>query len=341
VMTFFDEDVSKWYVRQSRHRFYDVDGDENRAAFATLHEIIAVTCRLLAPFAPFITDWVHRELTGESVHLAAFARGVADQVDVDLERAMQQLRTLATLGRAAREDAGVKVRQPLARMICVVPLHGVLSGAGEARAEGMLKELSPLLAAELNIKEIEFISSAADLVTLKARPNFRSLGKKFGKDTPLAAEAVQALASDALREFEAGKPLYVSVGNESRQLSIEDLTVVRSASGDMVVKEEAGYFAALNPVVSRELRLEGLARELVSRIQRLRKELGFAVSDRITLFIGGGAEIQEAANAFQKWIAEEVLAVKVAIGERIEGTHATHAFDLDGQSVEVALERVG
>jgi len=343
VMTFFDEDVSKWYVRQSRHRFYDVDDADNRAAFATLHEIIAVTCRLLAPFAPFITDWVHRELTGSSVHLAAFTRGPlgVGAIDVDLERTMAHIRTLATLGRAGREDAGVKVRQPLARLVCVVPTHGAASKGAQARAEGMLSELSPLLAAELNIKKVEFISSADDLVTLKAKPNFRSLGKKFGKDTPLAAEAVQALSSDALREFEAGKPLYVSVGNESRELGHEDLTVVRTASGELVVKEEGGYFAALDSVVTRDLRLEGLAREIVSRVQRLRKELGFAVSDRITLFIAGGAEIQEAVNAFQKWIADEVLALKVRVGEQIDGTHATHTFDLDGQSVEVALERVG
>jgi isoleucyl-tRNA synthetase len=343
VMSFFDEDVSKWYVRQSRHRFYDVDDADNRAAFATLHEIIAVTCRLLAPFAPFITDWVHRELTGSSVHLAAFTRGPlgVGAIDVDLERAMAHIRTLATLGRAGREEAGVKVRQPLARLVCVVPTHGAASKGAQARAEGMLSELSPLLAAELNIKKVEFISSADDLVTLKAKPNFRSLGKKFGKDTPLAAEAVQALSSDALREFEAGKPLYVSVGNESRELGHEDLTVVRTASGELVVKEEGGYFAALDSVVTRDLRLEGLAREIVSRVQRLRKELGFAVSDRITLFIAGGAEIQEAVNAFQKWIADEVLALKVTVGEQIDGIHATHTFDLDGQSVEVALERVG
>jgi isoleucyl-tRNA synthetase len=249
---------------------------------------------------------------------------------------MVQVRTLATLGRAAREDAGVKVRQPLGRMVCVVPLHGSSKSAGT-----MLEELSPVLAAELNIKKVQFISSADDLVTLKARPNFRSLGKKFGKETPLAAEAVQALGSEALREFEAGKPLYVSMGNESTELSAEDLTIVRTASGDMVVKEEGGYFAALDPVVTRELRLEGIARELVSRIQRLRKELGFAVSDRITLFVGGSGEIQEAVAAFQKWIAAEVLAVKVVVGQRIEEKHATHTFDLDGQNVEVALERVG
>jgi isoleucyl-tRNA synthetase len=341
VMAFFDEDVSKWYVRQSRHRFYDVDSDDNRAAFATLHEILAVTCRLLAPFAPFITDWVHRELTGGSVHLASYGRGQPGLVDIDLERAMAHVRTLSTLGRAAREDAGVKVRQPLARMVCVVPPVAAGSGSAGKRREGMLEELSPLLAAELNIKKIEFISSADDLVTLKAKPNFRSLGKKFGKNTPLASEAVQALTSDALREFESGKPLYVSVGNDSHELSAEDLSVVRTASGELVVKEESGYFAALDPVVTRELRLEGIARELVSRVQRLRKELGFAVSDRITLSVGGSAEVQEAVKAFQKWIADEVLAVRVRVGELIEGTHATHAFDLDGQSVEVALERVG
>jgi isoleucyl-tRNA synthetase len=341
VMNFFDEDVSKWYVRQSRHRFYDVDEQDNRAAFATLHEVLTVTCRLLAPFAPFITDWVHRELTGGSVHLAPYARAHPGSVDVDLARAMSHVRTLATLGRAAREEAGVKVRQPLGRMVCVVPLPAAVLRGAAAGSEGMLQELSPLLAAELNIKKVEFISSADDLVTLEAKPNFRSLGKKFGKNTPLASQAVQALSSEALREFEAGKPLYVSVENESRELSVEDLTVVRRASGELVVKEEGGYFTALDPVVTKELRLEGLARELVSRIQKLRKELGFAVSDRITLFVGADAEIQEAMKAFQKWIAEEVLAVRVSIGDKIEGTHATHAFDLDGQSVEVALERVG
>ena len=151
VMLFFDEDVSKWYVRQSRHRFYDVDTEDNRAAFATLHEILTVTCRLLAPFAPFITDWIHRELTGTSVHLASFTRGEPGAIDVDLERAMHHVRTLATLGRAAREEAGMKVRQPLARMVCVVPMRGASSG-GEAGAGAMVQELTPLLAAELNIK---------------------------------------------------------------------------------------------------------------------------------------------------------------------------------------------
>ncbi|HEU4747787.1 MAG TPA: DUF5915 domain-containing protein, partial [Gemmatimonadaceae bacterium] len=341
VMTFFDEDVSKWYVRQSRHRFYDVDGEDNRAAFATLHEILVVTSRLLAPFAPFVTDWVHRELTGSSVHLAPFTRERPDAIDVDLERAMSHIRTLATLARAAREEAGVKVRQPLSRLVCVVPLPGAPFRGAEARASSDLDQLTPLLAAELNVKRVEFISSADDLVTLEAKPNFRFLGKKFGKSTPLASAAVQALDSDALREFEAGKPLYVSVENESRELSAEDLTVVRRASGDLVVKEEAGYFAALDPGVSRELRLEGLARELVSRIQRFRKESGLAVSDRIHLVVNAGAEVQEAVTASGKWIADEVLALDVKVGVKIESKYATQTFDLEGQSVTVAIERAG
>jgi isoleucyl-tRNA synthetase len=148
------------------------------------------------------------------------------------------------------------------------------------------------------------------------------------------------LTSEALREFEAGKPLYVSVENESRELSGDDFTITRTAAGELTVKEEAGYFAALDPEVTRELRLEGLARELVSRVQRLRKELGFAVSDRITLSVAGDAEIVEAVKVFQGWIANEVLAVKVMVGEKNE-IHATHTFDLDGLSVQVALARVG
>ena len=342
VMTFFDEDVSKWYVRQSRARFYQVDQDDNRAAFATLHEILAVTSRLLAPFAPFITDWVHRELTGTTVHLAPFTRRHTDSIDVDLDRAMTHIRALSTLGRAAREEAGVKVRQPLSRLVCVVPTTGVAArGAAGKVSEQLLSQLSPLLAAELNVKAVEFISSADDLVTLEAKPNFRSLGKKFGNRTPLASKAVQSLSSEALREFEAGKPLYVSVENESRELSAEDLTVVRRASGDLMVKEEAGYFAALDASVTRELRLEGLARELVSRIQRLRKDSGFAVSDRIRLEITADAEVEEAARAFSKWIADEVLAVDVKVGGKNQSNYATHALDLEGLSATVAMERAG
>ena len=335
IMSFFVDDVSNWYVRLSRQRFYDVDSDDNRAAFATLHEVLVVTCRLLAPFAPFVSDWVHTELTGESVHLASYVRDGGQIDDRALEAAMDHIRTLSTLGRAAREDAGVKVRQPLTHMVCVVPQ--VAGPANEIKDR--VQSLVPLLAGELNVKQISFLASGHDLVKLEAKPNFRSLGKKFGKDTPLAASAVAALESEALMAFERGEPLAISVGNESRVLDPEDLTIIRRASGDMIVKESSGYFAAIDATVTPELRMEGLARELVSRVQRLRKDTGLAVSDRIELTVSGTEELEAAVRAHQKWIADEVLAVKLDIGHESENSNAAHSVDIDGHPARIAIER--
>jgi isoleucyl-tRNA synthetase len=336
IMDFFVNDVSNWYVRLNRHRFYDVDEADNRAAFATLHEVLVVTCRLLAPFTPFLTDWVHTELTGESVHLAPYTRPHAHARDGALEEAMDHIRALATLGRAAREEAGVKVRQPLQRMVCVVANNG--AHGSDAGVRGMDK-LVPLLAGELNVKEVSFLSSADALVTLEAKPNFRSLGKKFGKQTPVAAAAVAALGSEALLSFEKGEPLVISVGEDARRLDPEDLVIVRRASGELVVKEADGYFAAIDPAVSPELRSEGLAREIVSRVQRMRKEAGLAVSDRISLSVAGGAEIVAAIQSHRDWIAEEVLAREIIAGETIEPHHAAQSVDIDGQAVSIAFER--
>src|SRR6185436_8464591 len=151
-----------WYVRLSRARFYDVDTPDNRAAFATLHEVLVVTCRLLAPIAPFLTDWMHRELTGESVHLAPFIRAKRTSRDRPLEDAMSAIRQLATLGRAAREEAKIKVRQPLTRAVCVAP----------ARDQHLLDELTPPLMAELNVKALTFAVSSDSLVSLRAKATF-------------------------------------------------------------------------------------------------------------------------------------------------------------------------
>ena len=335
IMTFFVDDVSNWYVRLTRPRYYEVDGQDNRAAFATLREVLVVTCRLLAPFAPFLSDWVHGELTGESVHLASYVRSGEQYENRALEMAMDHVRTLSTLGRAAREDAGVKVRQPLARLVCVVP--GVPAAATDVRRD--VEALVPLLAGELNVKQVSFLSSADDLVKLEAKANFRSLGKKFGKDTPLAATAVAALQSDALMAFERGEPLAISVGNESRVLDPEDLTIIRRASGEMIVKESAGYFAAIDATVTPELRLEGLAREVVSRVQRMRKESGFAVSDRIVLSVSSTDEVERAVRAHEAWIGEEVLALRISIGDKIENSNAAQSVDIDGHPASIALER--
>jgi isoleucyl-tRNA synthetase len=322
--------VSKWYVRQSRARFYDVDAAENRAAFATLHEVLVGACRLLAPFCPFITDWMHRELTGRSVHLAEYVRSAGRYSDPALEEAMDAVRKLANLGRGARDEAKVRVRQPISRMVCVVP-HG---------RDDMLRPLVPLLQGELNVKQVEFAGSADALVQLEAKANFRTLGKKFGKATPQAAAAVAALSSDALRAFEGGEPLAVTVDGHTRHLDAEDLTIQRRATGELVVAEAGGYFAAIDPVLTPALRREGLARDVVRAVQGMRKEVGYLVSDRIRLWLAGDEEVQAAAREHSAWIAGEVLARDVAVGgEPGFSDDAMREVDLDGLTVRIALTR--
>ena len=332
VMAFVDDDVANWYVRQSRKRFYDVDGPDNRAAFATLHEVLVVVSRLLAPIAPFVTDWLHRELTGTSVHLAPYVRDSAPPADAELERRMDAVRTLATLGRAAREQAGINVRQPLSRMVCVAP--GV--------TEAALRELLPVLAAELNIKQIELATSGDALVTLEAKPNFRALGKKFGKKTPLAAEAVSRFTSEHLRRFEQGGELVVTVDGETHGLELDDLTIIRRASGSLVVQEQHGFFTAIDPEITPVLRAEGVAREVISRVQRMRKEAGLAVSDRIRLWISGDAPVRDAAETHRAWIADEVLATTIVIGDepqKLGHTLVRQTVELDGIRGDLALTK--
>jgi isoleucyl-tRNA synthetase len=244
---------------------------------------------------------------------------------------MAHVRVLSRLGRAAREEADIKVRQPLARLICVVP-------SGDQR---QLATLAPLLATELNVKEVEWVSSGADFVRLEAKPNFRALGKRFGKRTPLAAKAVASLTDEALRALERGEEVAISVEGESFVVLADDLTIVRRASGGLTVKEEQGYFAALDARVSAELRREGLARELVSRIQRLRKESGLAVSDRIRVRVSGTPEIETVLTEFGDYISSEVLAVALGAGEPGDAaSDAVQETDLEGLPIRIALSRV-
>ena len=332
IVAFVDDDLANWYVRLNRARFYDVDGEDNRAAFATLHEVLTVTMRLLAPFTPFLSDWMHRELTGTSVHLAPFGLDAKSgaAVDDELDAAMDAVRVLARLGRGAREEAGIKVRQPLSRMVCVAPKV----------SERALEPLVPLLQVELNVKRVDFATSADALVTLEAKPNFRSLGKKFGKRTPLAAKAIEAFSSDELRAFERGEPLGVSVEGESHLLDPEDVTIVRRASGDLVVQEDGGFFAAIDPTISEDLRLEGWAREVISRVQRMRKEAGLAVSDRIRLTLAGGADVQELVRVHGDWMAAEVLATELRVVKELgDGFLSTQTIELDGFSLDAAFTR--
>lgn len=354
VMAFVDDDVSRWYVRLSRARFYDVESPDSRAAFATLREVLTVACRLLAPAAPFVTDWLHRELTGTSVHLAAYVRAVPDPIDPALETAMADIRQLATLGRAARESAGIKTRLPLARVACVVPRVGRRAGAsnGALVPDAELAALSPLLAMELNVKRVEWLASGDVLVTRVARPNFRALGKRFGKRTPEAAGAVAALSDERLAAFERGEAIPVTVDGQTHVLGPDDVTVAHVAAADLVVQEAGGYVAAIDPRRTPGLEREGLARELISAIQRARKEAQFAVSDRIRLVVLADAEVAAAVTEHRDWIAGDTLArdlmlradegggAKGEVGrDEIHEYDVVRTLDLDGRVVRIAMIR--
>jgi len=213
-------------------------------------------------------------------------------------------------------------------------------GVAPAVDEAALDPLLPLLVAELNVKRVEIASSGDALVSLEAKPNFRSLGKKFGKVTPLAAQAVAAFSSEQLLGFLRGGALVVSVEGASHALDLDDLTIIRRAAGDLVVQEDGGFFAAIDPTITPELKVEGYARELISRVQRMRKESGFAVSDRIAMTIGGGSEVKAVLGVHRAWIADEVLATSLVWSERGEQDEQAHAIDLDGITAYVAITRI-
>jgi isoleucyl-tRNA synthetase len=330
---FIVDDLSNWYVRRSRDRFW-ASGDQadTRAAFATLHTALTETARLMAPFAPFVSDWLHRSLTGgDSVHLARTPVPVSARRDQGLEAGMDAVRRLATLGRAARERVRIRVRQPLGTMYAVVPA-GVRVSA----------DLLEILRDELNVHGVEFMDRAEELVTFEARPNFRVLGARFGKRTPRVAEMIRTLSSADLARFGAGEPLEIEIDGERVRLVPEELDLVQTARGEAVVEAEGGFTMALDTVITPDLRREGLARELINRIQRLRKDSGLEVADRIALAVAGATEVREAAGAFADFIRSETLAVSIDIVDSDidpDSFPFQREVDLDGVAGTIGIAR--
>jgi isoleucyl-tRNA synthetase len=332
---FVVEDLSNWYVRRNRARFWNSDDeDDQRAAFRTLYDALAAVTLLAAPCVPFAADWLHRALTDASVHLQRFpeplsAEGRASVAgDGDLEGDMEAVRTLVSLGRAAREDVQIRVRQPLRTLRAVLPGGRTLS-----------EEMLDVVRDELNVKEVGFLSSVDGIVTLNAKPNYRALGQRFGKQTNDVANAIRALSQDALSAYRSGDEVRVEVGGQSHLLESEDLEVTQEAAGNLVVKGEGRFTVALDPELDDELRAEGVARELVNRIQRLRKDAGLEITDRIELEIGGAESIRSAAVEHRDFIGGETLAraVDIAEGSGANGFPHTVEIDIDGEAGWIGL----
>jgi isoleucyl-tRNA synthetase len=329
IMDFVVDDVSQWYVRVNRPRFWAPDAEADPAALATLHEALTTVSRLLAPAAPFVSDWLHRALAGTSVHLARFPvpRGLSAP---DLESAMDAVRRLASLARSAREERNIRVRQPLGRMQVAVP-SGVRGPA--------LNELLELLRLEVNVKEIEVVASDADLVRLRPKPNFRTLGKRYGKRTPAVAAAAATLTPGQLRSLEDGSPATLELEGQPVTYLPEDVAVEREVASDWLVQSNGAFVAALDPRLDESLRREGLAREVVNRVQRIRKEAGYTYTDRIALWIDGDPLLLDAVRDHAGFIRGETLARRLEPGVRAPAPDLEQPVDIDGYVVVVGVQR--
>ena len=299
------EELSNWYVRLSRRRFWDAD----RAAFATLRHCLLETAALLAPFTPFLADEIHLNLAGgaagdlaDSVHLRDYPLPDGALADPDLEAGMEAVRLTVELGRAARAQAKAKVRQPLRRAVIVA--NEAERGAIEARAE--------LVTAELNVKELDFVSDEGELVSYTAKPNYRALGPRFGKRMPQVAAAVAALdAAHVAAVMASGGQVGINVEGDEHTLGPEEITLALQPLDGYEVEAEAGHAVALQLELDDELRREGLAREIVHAVQIARKEAGLEITDRIELGLGGDEELLAAARAHEGYLTGEVLATAV------------------------------
>ncbi|HEX7336526.1 MAG TPA: isoleucine--tRNA ligase [Gemmatimonadales bacterium] len=329
IMDFVVDDLSQWYVRTNRARFWAPDSVADPAALATLHQTLTAVSRLLAPAAPFVSDWMHRALLGTSVHLARFPV-TAGERDEGLETAMEAIRRLASLAHSARQKSGLVVRQPLARMQVAVP-SGVRGPAFDQVLE--------LLRLEVNVKAIEVVGSDTELVRLRPRPNFRSLGKRYGKRTPLVAAAAAGLGADQLRGLEQGVSATLEVDGEPATFHPEDVVVEREVATDWLVASEGPLVVALDPHLTPQLRQEGLAREVVNRVQRIRKEAGYVYTDRISLWIDGDGTVLEAVTAHAGFIRGETLARALDVGARASAPDLEQQVDIDGHGMVVGVQR--
>jgi isoleucyl-tRNA synthetase len=315
----FIDDLSNWYVRLSRRRFWDGDP----TAFAVLHDCLVTVAKLLAPLTPFVTDAIYENLDGSepSVHLCDFPEpGPRDQ---QLEWEMQVVRDAVELGRAARAHAKLKVRQPLREAVVVAA----------DRERAAIERLEGLLTEELNVKSARYVSEADELGRFELKPNYRALGPRFGKQMPQVAAAIASLDPARLRD---GASAGVNIDGKEHEIGPDEVQIVLQPLDGYQVERSGTHAVALNLELDDGLRREGLAREVVHAVQGARKTAGLNVEDRIALTLGGDAELLAATRAHEDYVAGETLATSISYdgasgdGERTE---------IEGRSLLIAVTR--
>ena len=336
----FVDELSNWYVRRSRRRFWKSEDDQDKAAaYHTLYECLVTIAKLLAPFTPYVADEMYRNLAAagdaeapDSVHLARWPDADASLIDAERIEAMRLVQRLASLGRAARSKAGVKVRQPLPALMV-----GVRSGEERARVE----RYAAMLLEELNVKAIEFVDASgagAGLVEYVIKPNLPVLGPRLGKDVGTLRRAMQdldaAVAAGIAQAAEAGETIEIG----GFELAPGDLLIEMREREGAATAQDATSTVAVRTELTPVLVQEGRVREIVHRLQSLRREAGFEIADRIAVWVDGGGEAAAAIAAHEAYVRAETLALELHQGAPPDDAQVAHE-EIEGESLRLGVRR--
>jgi isoleucyl-tRNA synthetase len=320
ISDFVQENLSNWYVRLCRRRFWKGEyGTDKIAAYQTLYTCLLNVAKLSAPIAPFFMDKLYKDLTQathseafESVHLAQFPVAVENFVDKSLESKMMKAQTISSLVLSLRKKEMIKVRQPLQKVM--IPILD-----NNQRAE--IEAVSDLIKAEVNVKEIELLDDASGVLVKQIKPNFKALGPRFGKDMGLISKEIQGFTPDQINDLDTKGEIALVISGKSITLSLEDVEISSQDIPGWLVANANGITVALDITLTEELKEEGIARELVNRIQNLRKDSGFEVTDKIKVHLQSNAILEKAIKANESYIKSETLTETLAfVTDLTEGT---------------------
>ena len=341
INDFTIDDLSNWYIRRSRKRFWKSDmGPDKIAAYQTLYQSLETLAKLLAPFTPFLAERMYLNLNGisqlescKSVHLADFPKPDLSAIDHPLEQRMKKAQIITSLVRTMREKASIKVRQPLKRILLAV---------SDAAAREEYRLVSEIIMEEVNVHKIEYIEEEGSVISKKVKPNFKTLGPRFGKEMKALAEAIRIMSHKQIALLEKEGQLSLELDGRVFDLVREDVEIMHEdIEGWLVASDEAnGIMVALDTEMTEELEMQGLARELVSRIQALRKESGLDITDRISLSLQGSEKLLDAVKLNESYIKSETLATTLAI-ETLDTLSATWGKEelVNGEICRLLLEK--
>jgi isoleucyl-tRNA synthetase len=329
--TAFIDQLTNWYIRRNRSRFWaDEESSDRREAFETLYTVLKTLSKLAAPFIPFMSESIYQELKvvgdPESVHLCDFPKVDARQRMHTCEKEMEDVQKVVSLGHSLRKEHKLKVRQPLARAHLIT--------ANKAMTEALQRKLQ-LIADELNVKEVEILSDETAFVSLIAVPNFRVLGKKVGALMPAVKERTQNFSQTELKTLLEGNALSLSIGGQEIVLTPEDVAVERRVKAGVIAATEGEVTVALDTELTEELLMEGLAREMINKINAMRRDAGFEVTDRIKIALKPTLKIKVMLEKFHDLIAHEVLAKEILLECK-----GGMPWDLNGEMTQIVIAKV-